>query len=127
GDGAIDWRRSADEVCRFVAALTRPYPGAFASHGANTVTIWRARPLVVDHKPAMPGQVVYRSVSNQLIVQTGSGLVLVDEHETSGQPVETGAFLASADFRAQHQAIIDRHSARYPDYPVAALVGDLAK
>ena len=89
------------------------------------LSTWRARPFVIDHKPVTPGQVVYRSVSNHLVIQSGSGFVLIDDRETSGRPVETGTILASADFRARHQVIIDRHNARYPDNPVAKLSAPL--
>lgn len=126
-DGAIDWRRSAVDICRFVAALTRPYPGAFAINGDDNVTIWRARPFVVEHKPLEPGQVVFRSVSNQLIVQTGDGLVLIDDYETSGRPVETSTHFTSADFRAQQREIIDRHNLRYPEFPVSDLIRRLVQ
>lgn len=128
-DGAIDWRRSADEIARFVSALTRPYPGAFCNVRGGRLTIWRARPLAMPCPSKQPGRVVYRSISGSLVVETGAGLLLVDEHdlEHDRQAIEAGSLLEGVDFTEQMRAIIERHNNKYPGLPVASLAKQLAK
>lgn len=43
-DGKIDFSLSVREVCNFIHAQSRPYPGAFATVSGKTVRIWRACP-----------------------------------------------------------------------------------
>jgi UDP-4-amino-4-deoxy-L-arabinose formyltransferase/UDP-glucuronic acid dehydrogenase (UDP-4-keto-hexauronic acid decarboxylating) len=123
-DGGIDWRRSARDVCRFVAALTRPYPGAFTDLRGTRITVWRARPLDIGRPAAgRPGQILLNSAGGRIIVVAGDGLVLIDDFETEPGPAPApgaGEVFASADFQAQMTAIIDRHRLRYPGHPLSA-------
>jgi methionyl-tRNA formyltransferase len=52
GDGAIDWRHSADALDRQVRALN-PWPGCFFSDGAETLRLLAAEPA--EAMPAPPG------------------------------------------------------------------------
>jgi methionyl-tRNA formyltransferase len=131
-DGDIDWSRSAVQIARFVAALGRPYPGARTSLNGRRLTLWRARPLRTrsDDIRQAPGRLVMHSAGGALVIETGDGLLLVDEFEVDAGPVgypQRGQVLDSADFNQQVRGIIDRHCAKHPDLPVAALVTDLLK
>lgn len=126
GDGAIDWNRTAVEIARFIAALGRPYPGAFSDLNGTQVKFWRSRPLQVDVKMrGNPGQVVLDTASGALIVQTGGGLILIDDFDAGGVPVLRGVKFTSVNFRDQIAGIMRRHAASYPNLPIAAMVSDL--
>lgn len=56
GDGMIDWRKPAKEIHDFVRAQSDPYPGAFTTHDAKKLLIWRAH-LVNMTYYGTPGQV----------------------------------------------------------------------
>ncbi|WP_068078253.1 methionyl-tRNA formyltransferase [Novosphingobium lentum] len=78
-DGLIDWTRSAREIDRLVRAVGRPYPGAYTSLKGERLTIWQSAPMDGPTRwHAQPGQVV--SISDgHLAVQTGDGLLRIDE------------------------------------------------
>ena len=44
-DGLIDFSRPALEVCNFIHAQSRPYPGAHTSRLGKTIRIWSAHPV----------------------------------------------------------------------------------
>lgn len=123
-DGAIDWRRSAAAVHDFVRALTRPYPGAFSAVDGATVKILRGRPFgsAEDFGGFEPGDVIDLFEYGEVLIRTGDGAYLVDEHEPGpGAPrLAPGVRLESADWPAQMRRIAERHLARYPDAPLAA-------
>jgi UDP-4-amino-4-deoxy-L-arabinose formyltransferase/UDP-glucuronic acid dehydrogenase (UDP-4-keto-hexauronic acid decarboxylating) len=123
-DGAIDWRRSDREVCRFVRALTRPYPGAFTEFGGGHLAVWRARPFSLGKAGLpSPGTIVQRFAAGPLLVAARNGLVLIEDWSMDdpalGAAIRPGVVLASVDFRAQMREIADRHRRRYPDLPLS--------
>jgi methionyl-tRNA formyltransferase len=122
-DGAIDWTRSPSELRRFVAALTRPYPGAFSLLPSGRITVWRARPLTLEVLGASepPGTILFRGHDESLVVRAGCGLLFIDEYQCTGASTEAlrpGTRLASVDFTRQMRTIVERHVARYPDQPL---------
>jgi methionyl-tRNA formyltransferase len=42
-DGVIDWSLPAQQIYNFIRAQTKPYPGAFSSHGKDKISIWASR------------------------------------------------------------------------------------
>jgi methionyl-tRNA formyltransferase len=83
-DGIIDWNQAAITIHRLIRAVTRPYPGARTTLGMHAMQVWRSslptRQICVH---ALPGQVV--AIGNdRLTVQTGSGLICLEEWELSG-------------------------------------------
>jgi len=83
-DGLIDWRMSADDIARLVRAVGRPYPGAFTQCRGKTLRIWSARNLGHDVRMhAMPAQVLSDG-GREVVVQTGDGLLRLDEWELDG-------------------------------------------
>lgn len=129
-DGAIDWTLDAVSIRRQVAALTRPYPGAFSSRGDHRVMIWGARPLgdLELGKPHQPGEVVHVAGGDRFIVRVGDGYMIVDEFElaTDQKPIAVGDVLASVRFEDTIERIIARHQVRYPDQPLSPDVLELA-
>ena len=77
-DGAIDWHQPAAEIDRLVRAVGRPYPGAYAWLGDKRITIWSTSLPSDNPHHASPGQVVGIE-GERLIVQTGSGLLAIEE------------------------------------------------
>lgn len=111
-DGAIDWSLSTEQIHNFVRALTRPYPGAFS----GGVRIWRGRPF---DGSGVPGEVLDRLKSGELLVATGDGAYLVDDWEGEAPDV-----LESVDSFEQMRRIIDRHLSKYPNRPLADEIYD---
>lgn len=121
-DGAIDWTRPARTVRALVAALTRPYPGAFCQLSESKLTVWRARPignLDLDH-PSVPGEVVFCAGPGAFIVRVGDGFVMVDDYasEPPCRP-RVGDRLSSKPLALTLEEIIARHRQRYPHQTVS--------
>jgi len=45
-DGLIDWKKSPEEISRFIRAQTKPYPGAYTIIDNKKVILWDA--TIVD-------------------------------------------------------------------------------
>lgn len=89
-DGLIDWYHDAATVLRLVRASSRPFAGAFTYlDGQERVVIWRARLAEMDHEVvAVPGQILGRSVDGRPLVACQSGVIEIEESETtSGRPL----------------------------------------
>lgn len=123
-DGAIDWSRPSVDLCRFVAALTRPYPGAFCESRHGRLTIWRARPLGIRAPDRRPGSVVLKRPGGAFVVASGDGCLLVDDYDIDGSKdaLVEGDVLASVSFHDQMRSIVERHVARYPSLPLSAAI-----
>src|SRR5207244_3974947 len=77
-DGRIDWNRSAVEVCNFIRAQTRPYPGAFTHlPPSKLLRIWRATvfPYPYYGVPGLVGQ----KANNGVVVSCGDGAVVAEQ------------------------------------------------
>ncbi len=95
-DGRIRWQAPAEEVCRLVRAVTRPYPGAFTTIQAQKLMVWDAK-YFGDNlltTAAAPGTVVFVSSNSmrEFVVQCGRGAVLVTDYEASS-PLKPGDLL----------------------------------
>lgn len=79
-DGLIDWKKSADEICRLVRASSKPFEGAYTYNNGNKIVIWKVK--VVDSSEryyAIPGQVCDVDKDNGTItVITGNGKLIID-------------------------------------------------
>lgn len=129
-DGAIDWDQPAHRVRAQVAALTRPYPGAFCTAGNSRMIVWRVRPigeLPLRHR-GVPGEIVYRSGAGARVVRTADGYVIIDEYDVeSGVELAVGTVLSSVPLSDTIARIAARHAERYPDQPIAAAAVALAE
>ena len=80
-DGRIDWDLPAVQIDRLIRAVGHPYPGAFTHSSGERLTIWRSSfPTAPGRYHALPGQIVANN-DGRLIVQTGDGLIQLDEWE----------------------------------------------
>jgi methionyl-tRNA formyltransferase len=84
-DGVIDWGKTARQLHDWVRALTRPYPGAFTFLADGTrVTIWRARVADESSSGGTPGAILDVQPYGGIIVQCGTGRLLVEYLEPAG-------------------------------------------
>jgi len=94
-DGLIDWEASAEDVCRLVRGVTRPFPGAFAyldDDASKKVMIWQAQPFdrQLDYPQALPGEITEVFDDGTFVARCGESTVLVTEsagHEFGLQDV----------------------------------------
>lgn len=92
-DEIIDWSRDAAAIKNLVRGLN-PWPGARTAWNGRVLKVWRVQ-LVQKPGPtftgALPGQVVRFGADCGIIVQTGRGLLSVDELQLQGKK-RLGAF-----------------------------------
>jgi methionyl-tRNA formyltransferase len=123
-DGGIDFSRTAAELSRFVAALTRPYPGATAMLGECKIHLFRARPFqpgteLTSFRDVKPGVVVMSIEQGSFIVRVGDGYLQVDDWAgPEGTNVRAGMTFSSVNYREQLKTICDRHTSKYPQFPI---------
>lgn len=80
--GQIDWEKPAAEIERLVRGLN-PWPSAYTSLGGRSLKIWRSH-VVEKESGARPGTVL-KSGRGSLLVQTGKGLLALDEVQLAGK------------------------------------------
>ncbi|HYI11726.1 MAG TPA: methionyl-tRNA formyltransferase [Thermoanaerobaculia bacterium] len=81
-DGWIDWMKPADEIARLVRTASHPYPGAYTYLRGRKLMIWRARVVDLPFR-GVPGRVLHTD-SEGFLVQTGDGVLKVEQHELTG-------------------------------------------
>lgn len=89
-DGLIDWTRDAASILRLIRASSRPFVGAFSYlDGQERIVVWRARLATMDHDVvAVPGQILGRSANGQPLVACGTGVIEIEESQSSsGRPL----------------------------------------
>jgi methionyl-tRNA formyltransferase len=102
-DGRIDWTRSAVEIYNLIRAVTRPYPGAFATLGGEKCLVWWALPVAAEGLPEVPGPgkmaiagggrslqaaggcLTTVRAEARVLVGTGNGLLRLEEVEWKGK------------------------------------------
>lgn len=80
-DGRLDWSRPAADLSRLTRACGRPHPGAYTYFAGEKLIVWRTRA-----EPSLPirgalGRVVERREDGACLVQTGAGLLWLEEFE----------------------------------------------
>ena len=88
-DGRIDWTRDAPAIDRQVRALN-PWPGTFCRHGAETLKVLAAAPLV-DRGDALAGTVLDRA--GRVACGGGTMIRLTRLQRAGRAPQEIEAFL----------------------------------
>lgn len=98
-DGKIDWNRTADELFNFVRGMY-PWPSAFCYLNNERIKIIRTQKSEVrSQKEAVPGRIVKAS-NGELIVETGEGLLLIEELQPEGKrAMPAASFLAGRKLR----------------------------
>ena len=125
-DGKIDWNRNAIDIYNMVRALTKPYPGAFTSHGETEFIIWSARPVMAEdvlylYENAESGTVL-SILGDSALVKCGTNLLLI-ESCTNFEKIEEGMIFESADYTEQIKNIVSRHKKKY-DTALSRLILD---
>jgi methionyl-tRNA formyltransferase len=92
-DGWIDWSLPARDIVRLVRTASRPYPGAYTYYRDRKMLVWRA-----SESDARYRGVVGRILDNRgpLLVQSGSGIVAIEEFELEGAKPAVGVKLGYA-------------------------------
>jgi methionyl-tRNA formyltransferase len=100
-DSEINWKKSAEDVCRLVRASSHPYKGAFSFLNGEKITIWKAKAVIPEDKFfAIPGHIVaLNKANNSIMVATADGLVEVQEIERNGEVMAPTAFIKSIRLR----------------------------
>ncbi len=79
-DGWINWNNGADDIETLIRATTKPYPGAYTFFKTFKVIVWAAR---VEENIKITGVIgrVLLSKNNELLIQTGKGLIWLEDFE----------------------------------------------
>ena len=89
--GQIDWTKDAAVIERLIRGLN-PWPSAYTSYEGKTLKLWDAD-VVTEKSEAVPGTVV-RVEKDSFYVQTGSGLLKINELQLEGKKrMDSAAFL----------------------------------
>ncbi len=88
-DGLIDWSLPADAICRLIRASSTPFAGAYTFFEGRQVVIWRAHAEASPYPYlGVPGQVVERRASGEILVLTPQGFVAIERMtDANGRPV----------------------------------------
>lgn len=91
-DGAINWRNSTRSIYNLIRAVSDPYPGAFTEADGERISIWTAVPFSTDFgSNAVEGEIVQVfETTDEFVVRTGDGTLLVSEWEASAFSPEEG-------------------------------------
>lgn len=107
-DGKIDWNRSADELFNFVRGMY-PWPSAFCYFNDERIKIIKARAQKTEdrkQKTGMPGR-IFKASNGQLIVETGNGLLSIEELQPEGKKVMSAkAFLAGRKLKEGYDRFV---------------------
>lgn len=83
-DGWIDWSRSAREIDALIRAASRPHPGAFTFFKDRRLLVWRAELDTSTPFRGVIGRVLLTDPQRGFLVQTGDGVLWLNEVAWSG-------------------------------------------
>lgn len=111
-DGALHWGDSTRDVYNLVRAVTDPYPGAFTFHEGTRIDVWAVQPFSTDlRREADPGEIVGAFWTDEFVVATADGSVLVTDWEAHGDwSPEVGMELESVGEHDRVDAYEHRHN-----------------
>lgn len=90
-DGLINWNLDAEAIERLIRGMN-PWPSAYSYLDGKTLKIWRAS-VCKEETGNEPGTVV-RTDKNGIYVQTGNGVLRLDEIQLEGKKrMDSNAFL----------------------------------
>ena len=96
-EAAIDWSRSAAEICRQVRAFN-PAPGATTTLAGIALKVWRAQPAAAA--TGAPGTLVSADARG-IVVAAGDGAVCISElQKAGGKRLAAAAFLAGTALKS---------------------------
>ncbi len=119
-DGFADWTLPCREIWAHCRALTRPYPGLRTrTHRGHDIVIWQCQPFD-DRVDAAPGTVSFVFEDSSFLVSCGDGRLLVSDYTVSdATALKSNYKLLSRDFTGTMRNIIEAHTVRHPDKPLA--------
>ncbi|MDY3917498.1 MAG: methionyl-tRNA formyltransferase [Candidatus Limivivens sp.] len=89
--GEIDWTEDAFRIERLIRGLN-PWPSAYTHIQGKTLKIWKAR--VLEGVTAREPGTVLQASGGQLLIQTGEGILQIEELQLEGKKrMDTAAFL----------------------------------
>ena len=121
-DGLIDWNQEIAFLEKFVSALTKPYPGAFAYIHETKIFIWRLREIQVfdNLEVRSTAKLLHILDGSKLIIQTPKGICLVDDFSIDDtNQLVLGCELRGTSLKTQLKKISDRHKMKYPNLKIA--------
>lgn len=79
-DGVINWDKPAVEILKKIRATSLPLPGAYTYYKDSKIIIWHAE---IEHDMKIKGVNgrILRINNGKLLVQTGEGLIWINEYE----------------------------------------------
>lgn len=80
-DGHINWNDDAIYINRLIKAATKPHPGAYTYWNDQKLRIWSCRIEKELHFKGVIGRVLLKDNENNLLIQTGSGLLWIEDYE----------------------------------------------
>ena len=80
-DGLINWSASAIEIARLVRAVSKPLPGAYTYLKNKKMIVQRATVSTIRNHFGVPGRLLLADASDGYIIQTGDGLLRLEEVE----------------------------------------------
>ena len=82
-DGWIDWSASADSIDRLIRASSSPHPGAYTFWGEQKLMIWQSSLERKLRYRGVTGRLLLADKKRGLLVQTGSGLIWINQIENN--------------------------------------------
>lgn len=82
-DGWIDWSKGVTEVLKLIRASSKPHPGAYTFCDDKKIYIWKAVQFERSELGVI-GRILAVNDDRSFVVQTGQGLVLVEDWESQG-------------------------------------------
>jgi methionyl-tRNA formyltransferase len=82
-DGHINWNNNAYYINRLIKATSRPHPGAYTYFKDLKINIWKCKIETEISFKGVIGRVLLKAENDELLVQTGEGLVWLDEYSFS--------------------------------------------
>ena len=83
-DGLIRWTMPAKDIDRLIKASTHPHPGAFSFVNDQKITVWKSRVEKELRIKGVPGRILLINDRDELLVQTGNGLLWLMHVEAAG-------------------------------------------
>jgi methionyl-tRNA formyltransferase len=83
-DGLISWMLSAREITDRVRGF-QPFPTAFTFYGGKKLTIWRCKPVEVEHSLRHPGEILAAKGDKLQVFCGGDTVLEIEELQTEGK------------------------------------------
>ncbi|MSR76830.1 MAG: formyl transferase [Candidatus Omnitrophica bacterium] len=92
GDGAIDWRMSAETIYNLIRALAKPYPGAVCRYNGKKFAVWRSQVVTNLKDNCEPGKILNASKKHFTIKCGGASALQILSHDIPQCP-KAGEYL----------------------------------